>query len=93
MVLLENPELSIFIKTYSVFSLGIFLEGYILTPHLVSNRIGIHPVWMIFAVLSGWHLMGFLGMLIALPLSSVIGVLLRFMLEKKKLLETDIERN
>lgn len=60
-----------------VFSLGQILESYILTPYLVGNRVGLHPVWVIFALLAGGVLSGFLGILIAVPVAAVIGVLLR----------------
>lgn len=54
------------------------LEGNILTPRLVGQRVGLDDVWVIFAVLAGAELMGFVGILIAVPLAAVIGVLLRF---------------
>ena len=59
------------------FALGIGLEGYVLTPKLVGDRIGLHPVWIIFSVLAGAHLHGVMGVIIALPLASIIGVILR----------------
>lgn len=54
------------------------LEGNILTPRLVGQRVGLDDVWVIFAVLAGAELMGLVGVLIAVPLAAVIGVLLRF---------------
>ena len=60
-----------------VFGVGQILEGYILTPKLVGKRVGLHPVWIIFALLAGGILMGFLGVLIAVPAAAVIGVLVR----------------
>ena len=60
-----------------VFSLGQILESYILTPYLVGNKVGLHPVWVIFALLAGGVLAGFLGILIAVPVAAVIGVLVR----------------
>ena len=59
------------------FAVGIAVEGYILTPKLVGERIGLHPIWIIFAVLAGAHLQGIMGVIIALPLASIIGVLMR----------------
>jgi predicted PurR-regulated permease PerM len=59
-----------------VFSVGQLLEGSVLTPKLVGDRIGLHPVAVIFAVLAGGQLFGFLGILLALPVASVVMVLL-----------------
>ena len=53
------------------------LEGMYLTPKLVGDRIGLHPVVVIFAVMAGGQLFGFTGVLLALPVSAVIMVLLR----------------
>jgi predicted PurR-regulated permease PerM len=60
-----------------VFGAGQILEGMVLTPLLVGDRIGLHPVAVIFAVMAGAQLFGFFGMLIALPVAAVITVLLR----------------
>ncbi len=60
-----------------VFGIGQALEGMVLTPLLVGDRIGLHPVAVIFAVLAGGQLFGFLGVLLALPVGAVIVVLLR----------------
>lgn len=60
-----------------VFGIGQMLEGMLLTPLLVGDRIGLHPVAVIFAVMAGAQLFGFFGMLIALPVAAVITVLLR----------------
>ncbi|MGI9275962.1 MAG: AI-2E family transporter [Endozoicomonas sp.] len=61
----------------SVFGVGQALEGWFLTPWLVGDKIGLHPVAVIFALMAGGHLFGFVGMLIALPLAAIIMVLLR----------------
>jgi predicted PurR-regulated permease PerM len=60
-----------------VFVIGQMLEGSLLTPMLVGDRIGLHPVAVIFAVLAGAQLFGFVGMLLALPVAAVILVILR----------------
>jgi predicted PurR-regulated permease PerM len=60
-----------------VFGVGQALEGMVLTPKLVGDRIGLHPVAVIFAVLAGGQLFGFFGILLALPIAAVIMVLLR----------------
>lgn len=61
-----------------VFLIGQGLEGYVLTPLLVGNRIGLHPVAVIFSVMAGGALFGFFGVLLALPAAAVIMVLLRY---------------
>ncbi len=61
-----------------VFGLGHVIESYVLVPRLVGDKIGLHPVAVIFAILAGGELFGFLGVLLALPAASVIAVLVRF---------------
>jgi predicted PurR-regulated permease PerM len=65
-----------------VFGIGQVIESYWLTPKLVGNRIGLHPVAVIFAVLAGGQLFGFLGMLLALPVAAIANVLLRYAHER-----------
>lgn len=60
-----------------VFGVGQLLEGMVLTPLLVGERIGLHPVAVIFAVMAGGVLFGFLGVLLALPVAAVLAVLAR----------------
>jgi len=60
-----------------VFGIGQMLEGTVLTPWLVGDRIGLHPVAVIFAVLAGGQLFGFIGILLALPVAAVIMVFVR----------------
>ncbi len=60
-----------------VFMVGQALEGWVLTPLLVGDKIGLHPVAVIFALMAGGQLFGFVGMLIALPMAAIIMVLLR----------------
>lgn len=61
-----------------IFVVGQILEGNVLTPKLVGDAVGLHPVWVIFALLAGGALFGFVGVLLALPAAAVIGVLTRF---------------
>jgi predicted PurR-regulated permease PerM len=70
------------IGVLAVFGVGQVAESYWLTPRLVGDRIGLHPVAVIFAVLAGGQLFGFLGMLLALPLAAVTNVLLRYAHER-----------
>lgn len=62
-----------------VFGVGQTLESFLLTPWLVGDRIGLHPVAVIFAIMAGGQLFGFLGVLLALPVAAVAMVLLRWL--------------
>jgi predicted PurR-regulated permease PerM len=75
--LIQFQDLLHLLLVWAVFGVGQMLEGSVLTPKLVGDRIGLHPVAVIFAVLTGGHLFGFLGILLALPTAAVIMVLLR----------------
>ena len=65
-----------------VFGIGQLVESFLLTPLLIGERIGLHPVAVIFAVLAGGQLFGFLGILLALPIAAVVRVLLVYMHER-----------
>ena len=62
----------------AIFILGQVVEGNFLTPKLVGDRVGLHPVWVIFALLAGGALFGFVGLLLAVPIAAITGVLVRF---------------
>jgi predicted PurR-regulated permease PerM len=62
----------------AVFAVGHLVESYVLMPWLVGDRIGMHPVAVIFSIMAGGHLFGFLGVLLALPVAAVGMVLLRY---------------
>jgi predicted PurR-regulated permease PerM len=66
----------------AVFGIGSVLESYILVPKLVGDRIGLHPVAVIFAVLAFGELFGFIGILLALPMASIALVLLRYLRDR-----------
>lgn len=76
--LLEFNSLSAHIPVLIVFGIGQIIESYYLTPSLVGNKIGLHPVVVIFALLAGGQLFGFTGVLLALPASAAIAVALRY---------------
>ncbi len=63
---------------WAIFQSGQFVEGNILTPRLVGNSVGLHPVWLLFALSAFGALFGFVGMLIAVPVAAAIGVVARF---------------
>jgi predicted PurR-regulated permease PerM len=66
----------------AVFFSGQFLEGNILSPKLVGEAVGLHPVWLMFALFAFGSLFGFVGLLIAVPVAATIGVLARFALRR-----------
>lgn len=70
-----------------VWTVAQVIESYVLTPKLVGDRIGLHPMAVIFAVMAGGVLFGFLGMLLALPVAAVANVLLRFAFEQYQVSE------
>ena len=64
----------------AIFGLGQFLEGNVLTPRMVGKSVGLHPVWLMFALSVFGSIFGFVGMLVAVPVAASIGVLTRFAL-------------
>lgn len=77
-VLFQTPhELFNLVWVFAVFVIAQVIEGTILTPLLVGEKIGLHPVAVIFSVLAGGQLFGFFGVLLALPLAAVLAVILR----------------
>jgi predicted PurR-regulated permease PerM len=67
---------------FGIFALGQFIEGNVLYPKLVGSSIGVHPVWLMFSLFAFAVVFGFVGVLLAVPLSAVAGVLARFMIQK-----------
>lgn len=61
-----------------VYGIGQFLEGNILVPKLIGDKVGLHPAWVIFGMLAGGAILGFVGVLLAVPITAIIGVLVRF---------------
>lgn len=62
----------------AIFAAGQTVEGYILSPKLVGDSIGVHPVWLMFSLFAFGYLFGFVGLLLAVPLTAAVGVLVRF---------------
>lgn len=67
-----------------VFMLGQFFEGNILTPKLVGSSVGLHPVWLIFALSAFGTVFGFVGMLVAVPVAAAMGVIARYLIQRYK---------
>lgn len=75
--LIQFGNINAVMMIWGVFAVGQAIEGWVLQPYLVGDRIGLHPVAVIFAIMAGGQLFGFVGMLLALPAAAVIMVLLR----------------
>jgi predicted PurR-regulated permease PerM len=82
--LFQFQELLPLVYVALVFGAGQLLEGSVMTPLLVGDRIGLHPVAVIFAILAGGQLFGFVGVLLALPIAAVIMVFVRHLLARYK---------
>lgn len=76
------PNWTGILTVISIFFAGQFFEGYILTPKLVGRSVGLHPVWLMFSIFAFGYLLGFVGMLLAVPLAAAIGVITRFALRR-----------
>jgi predicted PurR-regulated permease PerM len=72
------PEWRLLAMALGVVLAGQFLEGNVLSPKLVGGSVGLHPVWLIFALLAFGSLFGFTGLIVAVPLAAAVGVILRF---------------
>ena len=77
MVLIQGTGWTLLAWVLAVYAVGSVLETYVLTPYLVGRRVGLSPFWVLFALLAGGCLFGFLGVLGAVPLAAVVGVLIR----------------
>lgn len=81
--LVQNwPHWQLFAMAMGVVLIGQFLEANVLSPKLVGDKVGVHPVWLIFALLAFGELMGFVGLLIAVPLAAATAVILRFAIRR-----------
>ncbi len=76
------PEWQLLAMALGVVLSGQFLEGNVLSPKLVGESVGLHPVWLMFALLAFGSLFGFTGLIVAVPVAAAIGVLLRFALAR-----------
>jgi len=68
----------------AIFVVGQAVEGNVITPKLVGNSVGLHPVWLIMSLSVFGSLFGFLGLLVAVPIAAILGVLIRFLIDKYK---------
>ncbi|WP_342640600.1 AI-2E family transporter [Rhodoligotrophos ferricapiens] len=78
------PDWTMVLIIFGVFVFGQFVEGNFLQPVLVGDRVGLHPVWLMFALFAFGYLFGFAGLLLAVPLAACVGVLVRFAVRRYK---------
>ena len=76
------PDWTMIAATLGIFIFGQFVEGNILSPKLVGDSVGLHPVWLMFALVAFGALFGFVGLLLAVPLAAAVGVIARFALRQ-----------
>ncbi len=74
------PSLKLFFMALGVVVAGQFLEGNVISPKLVGGSVGLHPVWLMFALLAFGQLFGFVGLVIAVPTAAAIGVVMRHLI-------------
>ena len=79
--LLQFSELHYVYITLAIFLVGNLFENYIITPKLVGERVGLHPVWIIFSLMAGGALFGFWGMFFAIPIAAIFGVIFRSLIK------------
>lgn len=92
----QAGEITYVVIIAAIFLAGQVIEGNFLTPKLVGDSVGLHPLWVFFALLAGGSLLGILGMFLAVPIAASIGVLLAFMISRYKVsayyLEAEVEQ-
>ena len=76
------PDWSRILIVAGVVLVGQFMEGNVLSPKLVGHSVGLHPVWLMFALFAFGYLFGFVGLLLAVPLAAAAGVLIRFAIRR-----------
>jgi len=76
------PDWTMILATLAIFVFGQFVEGNVLSPKLVGDAVGLHPVWLMFALVAFGSLFGFVGLLLSVPLAAAAGVLARFAIER-----------
>lgn len=77
-----GPDSGPLLQVFGVFVVVQVIEGAFLTPRLIGSHVGLHPVWVLFAIFAGGELMGFVGVLIALPVAAAAAVMIRHVIER-----------
>ena len=78
----QFDDWTMWVVVAGIFAVGQAIEGNFLTPKLVGQSVGLHPVWVMFALLAGGSLFGFTGLMLAVPVAAVIGVMVRFSISR-----------
>lgn len=81
---LQSGELTYVALIGGIFMLGQFLEGNLISPKLIGDSVGLHPLWILFALMAGGTLFGIVGMLLAIPVTAALGVLMQAALTEYK---------
>ncbi len=76
------PDYAAILLVVGIFAVGQFVEGNFLSPKLVGSSIGLHPVWLMFALLAFGYVFGFAGLLLAVPMAAALGVMVRYALAR-----------
>lgn len=76
------PDWIMVLTIAGIFAIGQFIEGNFLSPLLVGDRVGLHPVWLMFALFAFGYLFGFVGLLLAVPMAACVAVLVRYALKR-----------
>ena len=74
------PDMHLLLMSFLVVGAGEFLESYVISPKLVGESIGLHPIWLIFALFAFGELFGFTGLLVAVPTAAALGVIVRHLI-------------
>lgn len=81
---LQTSDISFVMTVAGIFLVGQFLEGNFITPKLMGESVGLHPLWILFALMAGGAMFGIVGMVLAVPVAATAGVILSFMLQQYK---------
>jgi predicted PurR-regulated permease PerM len=73
------PQINLPIEAVAIVTTGLIMDGYVLSPRLVGASVGLHPVWIMFALLAFGALFGFTGLIVAVPVAAALGALMRFL--------------
>lgn len=81
---IQFASLKYSLLVFLIFGFGQFIEGNFVAPKILGEKVGLHPVWIMFGLLAGGSLFGFFGILIAVPLTAIVGVVIKWLFNKYK---------
>ena len=76
------PHINLPIEAVAIVTTGLIMDGYVLSPRLVGASVGLHPVWIMFALLAFGALFGFTGLIVAVPVAAALGAFMRFLAQR-----------